>query len=58
MLGHRTDWGSRSFAVAGPKCWSKLPVGLGDLSVGPETFRETFENTLVQSWLFCLGTHF
>ena len=22
--GHRTEWGSRSFAVAGPKCWNKL----------------------------------
>ena len=22
---HRTEWGSRSFAVAGPKCWNKLP---------------------------------
>ena len=29
--GHGTEWGSRSFAVAGPKCWNKLPVG-------PETF--------------------
>ena len=36
--GHRTERGSRSFAVAGPKCWNKLPVGLRDLSVGPETF--------------------
>ena len=36
--GHRTEWGSRSFAVAGPICWNKLPVGLRDLSVGPETF--------------------
>ena len=32
---------TRSFAVAGPKCWNKLPVGLGDLSVGPETFADT-----------------
>ena len=40
VQGHRTEWGSRSrsFAVASPKCWNKLPVGLGDLSVGPETF--------------------
>ena len=38
MPGHRTEWGSRYFAVAGPKCWNKLPVGLGDLSVGPKTF--------------------
>ena len=22
--GYRTEWGSRSFAVAGPKCWNKL----------------------------------
>ena len=36
--GHRTEWGSRSSAVAGPKCWNKLPVGLRDLSVGPDTF--------------------
>ena len=28
MPGHRTEWGSRSFAVAGPKYWNKLPVGL------------------------------
>ena len=36
--GHRTEGGSRSFAVAGPKCWNKLPVELRNLSVGPETF--------------------
>ena len=35
---HRTEWGSRSFAVADSKCCNKLPVGLRDLSVGPETF--------------------
>ena len=23
--------------VAGPKCWNKFPVGLRDLSVGPES---------------------
>ena len=36
MPGHRTEWGSRSSAVAGPECWNKLPVG--DLSVGLKTF--------------------
>ena len=36
--GHRTEWGSRSSAVAGPKCWNKLPVGLRDLLVGSATF--------------------
>ena len=25
---HRTDWGLRSFAVAGPSSWNALPVGL------------------------------
>ena len=35
MPGHRTEWGSRYFAVASPKCWNKLPDGLRDLSVGP-----------------------
>ena len=32
VMGHRTEWGSRSFTVAGPKCWNKLMVGLRDLS--------------------------
>ena len=41
VLGHKTEWGSRSFAVAGPKCWNKLPVGLRDLSVGPEILLDT-----------------
>ena len=36
--GLRTEWGLRSFAVAGSKYWKKLPVGLRDLLVGPETF--------------------
>ena len=44
--GHRTEWGSRSFAVAGPKCWNKLPVGLRDLSVGPETFARRLKTHL------------
>ena len=24
--------------MAGPKCWNKLPIGLRDILVGPETF--------------------
>ena len=24
--GHRTEWGSRSFAAAGPICWNKFPL--------------------------------
>ena len=33
---HRTDWGLRAFAVAGPSYWNELPVELRDLSVGPD----------------------
>ena len=39
--GHRTEWGSRAFADAGPICWNGLPVELRDLSFGPETLRNT-----------------
>ena len=45
VLGHRTEWGSKSFAVTGLKCWNKFSVGLGDLSVGPETFARLFLKT-------------
>ena len=47
--GHRTEWGSRSFAVAGAKCWNKLPVGLKDLSVGPETFARHLKTHLFRA---------
>ena len=46
---HRTEWGSSSFAVAGPKCWNKLPVGLRDLSVGPETFARHLKTHLFRA---------
>ena len=36
--GHKMDWGLRAFAVAGPSCWSRLPVELRNMSIGPETF--------------------
>ena len=35
---HRTDWGSRTFAVAGPRSWNALPVGLRSSSFGLDTF--------------------
>ena len=35
---HRTDWGLRSFAVAGPSSWNALPVGLRSSSFGLDTF--------------------
>ena len=47
--GHRTEWGSRSFAVAGLKCWNKLSVGLRDLSVGPETFARHLKTRLFRA---------
>ena len=51
---HRTDWGLRAFAVAGPSCWNELPVELRDLTVSPATFCETLEDALVQSWFFLI----
>ena len=57
--GHRTEWGSRSFAITGPKCWNELPVGIRDLpvgirdlSVGPEIFARHLKPHLFQSWFF------
>ena len=47
--GHRTEWGSKSLAVAGPKCWNKLPVGLRDLSVGPETYARHLKTHLFRA---------
>ena len=35
---HRTNWGLRSFAVAGPCSWNALPVDLRFSSVGLDTF--------------------
>ena len=32
--------------MAGPKCWNKLPVGLRNLSVGPETFAKHLKTHL------------
>ena len=33
----------------GPKCWNKLPVGLRDLSVGPETFARHLKTHLFRA---------
>ena len=37
MPGHRMEWGSRAFAVAGSSCWNAWPAELRDLSVGTGT---------------------
>ena len=52
MPGHRTDWGLRAFAVAGPSCWNGLPVELRDLSVGPETFAKHLKTHLFRVGFF------
>ena len=36
--GHRTEWGLRSFVVAGPSSWNALPVGCRSSSLGLDTF--------------------
>ena len=38
ILLDRTDWGLRSFAVAGPSSWNALPVGFTSSSFGLDTF--------------------
>ena len=45
VLGHRTEWGSRSFDVAGPKCWNKLPVGLRYLWLVLRLLLDTWRHT-------------
>ena len=52
MPGHRTDWGLRTFAVAGPSCWNGLPVELRDLSVGPLTFAKHLKTHLFRVGFF------
>ena len=60
MPSHRTDWGLRAFAVAGPSCWNELPVELRDLSVGPETFANYPKTHLFRVYIFFSkwSTHF
>ena len=38
LYSHRTDWGLRFFAVAGPSSWNALSVGLRSSSFGLDTF--------------------
>ena len=46
--GHRTDWGLRSFGVAGPSSWNTLPVGLRSSSFGLDTFANTVKTYNVE----------
>ena len=49
VAGHRTEWGLRSFAVAGPKSWDRLPVELRNLSIGLETFARHLKTHLFRA---------
>ena len=50
---HRTDWGLRSFAVAGPSSWNALPVGLRSSSFGLDTFAKHLKTSI---WFSVLTT--
>ena len=46
---HGTDWGLRSFAVAGPSSWNVLPVGLRSSYFSLETFAKHLKTHLFGS---------
>ena len=54
MPSHRTDWGLRAFAVAGPSCWNELPVELRDLTVSPATFAKHLKTHLFRVGFFLI----
>ena len=54
---HRTDWGLRSFAVAGPRSWIALPVGLRSSSFGLDTFAKHLKTHLFGLAYSRQGTH-
>ena len=55
--GHRTDWGLRSFAVAGPGSWNVLPVGLRSSSFSLDTFAKHLKTHLFGLAYLGQGTH-
>ena len=55
---HRTDWGLRSFAVAGPSSWNVLPVGLRSSSFGLDTFAKYLKIHLFGLAYSRQGQHF
>ena len=58
LPGHRTDWGLRFFAVAGPISWNALPVGLRSSSFGLDTFAKHLKTHLFGLAYSRQGTHF
>ena len=55
---HHTDWGLRSFTVAGPSSWNVLPVGLRSSSFSLETFAKLLKTHLFGLAYSQQGTHF
>ena len=55
---HRTDWGLRSFAVAGPSSWNALPVDLRSSSYGLDTFAKHLKTHLFGLAYSRQSTHF
>ena len=55
---HRTDWGLRSFAVAGPSSWNALPVSLRSSSFSLDTFAKHLKTHLFGIAYSRQGTHF
>ena len=55
---HRTNWGLRSFAVAGPSSWNALPVGLRSSSFGLDSFAKHLKTHLFGLAYSRQGTHF
>ena len=54
MPSHKTDWGLRAFAVAGPSCFNELPVELRDLAVGLATFAKHLKTHLFRVGFFLM----
>ena len=52
---HRTDWGMRSFAVAGPRSWNVLPTDLRFSSFSLDIFAKHLKKN-ISIW-FSLPTH-
>ena len=53
-----TDWGLRSFAVAGPSSWNALPVSLRSSSFSLDTFAKHLKTHLFGIAYSRQGTHF
>ena len=47
VSSHRTDWGMKSFDVAGPTSWNFLPVDLRSSSFSLDTFTKQLNQHLL-----------